>query len=110
MLSELNEYFNGDMSDDYWYDDALFLCEDILKEFSDDAWNELLKAIPNESIKWKIRLAECLGDIKEPYDLQCIMEMINKDNNDLFVAWNDSLKDIGVASLPEIDLRGNSKY
>ena len=27
MLNEFEEYIKGNFSDDYWYDDALFLCE-----------------------------------------------------------------------------------
>lgn len=103
MLSELNEYLNGDMSDDYWYDDALFICEDILKEFSDDKWKELLRVIPNENVRWKIHLAECMGNIENPYELQCILKMINTDNDDLFVACVDSLRCMDMSSLNELD-------
>lgn len=103
MLKELSEYLNGDMSDDYWYDDALFICEDILKEFSDKEWNELLSVIPNETVTWRIRLAECLGDIHSPFELQCIMKMINSENNDLLVACVDSLRDMDISLLKETD-------
>ncbi len=39
MLTELDEYLNSNISDDYWYDEALFICEDIIREFTDDDWN-----------------------------------------------------------------------
>jgi len=103
MLSELNEYLNADMLDDYWYDDALFICQDILKEFSDDSWMELLKAISNESERWRIRLAECMGDNQSPYEFQCIMKMIHIDNNDLFLACIDALRGMDLSFLQAVD-------
>lgn len=33
MLSELDEYLKSDMLEDYWYDNLLFICEDIIQEF-----------------------------------------------------------------------------
>lgn len=104
MLDELNVYLNGNnMSDDYWYDEALTICMDILKEFSDVEWIELLNKIPNANVVWKIRLAECLDDICSPYDLQCIIKMINTNNNDLFVACVDALRCMDISYLKETD-------
>lgn len=102
MLSEINEYLRGEMSEDYWYDDALFICEDILKDFSEDKWEELLKVISNESIRWKIRLAECVGNVGSSYELQCILQMIETDNEDLFVACVDSLRSMDMSTVVEV--------
>ena len=101
MLNELNEYLNGNMSEDYWYDEALFICQNILKEFSDNNWIDLLQTIPKKDIRWKIRLAECMGDNQSSYEFQCIMKMINTDNNDLFIACIDSLRNLDLSSLDE---------
>jgi len=49
------------------------------------------------------RLAECLGDIHSPFDLQCIMKMINAKNNDLLIVCVDSLRDMDISSLKETD-------
>lgn len=43
MLKELNKYLKGNMSDDYWYDDAIFICEYIINNFSDDDWEKVKK-------------------------------------------------------------------
>lgn len=97
MLNEINEYLSGDMSEDYWYDDALFICEDILKGFSEDKWKELLKAIQNENIRWKVRLAECMGNVGSSYEIQCILKMINMDDEELFVACVDTLRSMDMS-------------
>lgn len=102
MLNELNEYLKSNMLDDYWYDDALFVCEDIIREFSDVEWNELMQMIPKEDMQWNIRLAECLGDIDNPHAIDCITVMLNMDDDDLFVYCADSLIDMDI-SLFHID-------
>lgn len=101
MLNEINEYLNGDMSEDYWYDDALFICEDILKGFSEVKWEELLKVIPNENIRWKVRLAECVGNVGSSYEIQCILKMIDTDDEDLFVACVDTLRSMDMSIIDE---------
>ena len=87
------------MLDDYWYDSALFVCEDILKGFSDDEWEKLLEAIPNESVEWKKRLVECLGGLESPYELECIIRILDNANDDLLVACIDSLRSIDISTL-----------
>lgn len=99
MLNEINEYLSGDMSEDYWYDDALFICEDILKGFSESEWEELLKVIPNENIRWKVRLAECMGNVGSLYEIQCILKMIDTDDEGLFVACVDTLRSMDMSSI-----------
>lgn len=99
MLDEINEYLSEDMSEDYWYDDALFICEDILKGFSEAEWKELLKIISNQNIRWKIRLAECMGNIGSSYEIQCILKMIDTDNEDLFVACVDTLRSMDMSMM-----------
>jgi hypothetical protein len=101
MLDNLNEYLKNEMSDDYWYDSALFVCEDILKGFSDDEWKELLKTIPSESVEWKKRLVKCLGSLNSPHEIDCIIMMLSTENEDLFIACIDSLRNIDISPLQD---------
>ena len=102
MFKELDEYFKAEMLDDYWYDEALHICQEILKGFSDKEWTEVLKAIPVESTGWRMRLVECLGELKNPYEIECIVQALEVDDNeDLFVACIDSLRFIEFSTLPE---------
>jgi len=101
MLNELNVYLKSEedeMLDDYWYDSALFVCEDILREFSDEEWKKLVEEIPNESVMWQKRLVECLGELKSSYELECIMKIITTDDEDLFIACIDSLRNIDTTN------------
>lgn len=99
MLKELNVYLKGNMSEDYWYDDALFICEEILGGFSKYDWEVLLKSMSNETNEWKKRLVECLGDIHNSYELKVILELINTDNEELMIACIDSLRSVDLSKL-----------
>lgn len=109
MLRELDEYLKSDMLEDYWYDDALFICEDIIREFSDDNWKELEVDIPKEDERWNIRLVECLSDIDNEYALNCIMKMADTDNERLFITCVDSLRDRNISSLQLDDMKNKAK-
>lgn len=105
MLNELDEYLKSDMLEDYWYDDALFICEDIIREFSDAEWNELKDIIPKEDMRWNVRLVECLGDINNQYTLECIIKMVNTNNDDLFIVCVDVLRDMDISLLHLDDVK-----
>lgn len=100
MLSELNDYLKSDMLDDYWYDSALLICEDIIDEFSEDEWKELLNIIPKVDIRWNIRLVECISDIDNQYSLECILKLLSIEDDEIFVACVDALRDKDVTLVP----------
>lgn len=99
MLEELNVYLKGNTPDDYWYDSALFIYEEILMELSGNNWERLIETLPQEDVKWKIKLAECLGELGNSHEITCLLELIKTDNNDLLVACIDSLRSIDLSNL-----------
>lgn len=84
------------MLEDYWYDNLLFICEDIIQKFSLTEWNKLKNIIPKDDIRWNIRLVECLGDINNQHSIECILEMLNINNNDVFISCADALRDMDI--------------
>lgn len=100
MLSELNDYLKSEMLDDYWYDSALLLCEDIINEFSEDEWKELFNIIPKEDIRWNIRLIECVSDINNQHSIECIFKLLSIEDDEIFIACVDALRDKDVSLIP----------
>lgn len=84
---------------DYWYDCAILESTEILKQFSDNDWNLLLKQLNVKSLFWQKRLIECLGDLHNPYELEVILEIINTSDKDLFITCVDSLRFLDLAIL-----------
>ncbi len=95
-MYSLYDYLGSEMLDDFWYDDAILFCEDILKSFDNKDWEELYNIIPKQSNLWKKRLVECLGDINSEMALLCIF-ILSKDNDkDIFIACIDAIKDKNI--------------
>ena len=86
---------------DYWYDCGVIESTKILSAFTDFDWEYLLKNLSDKSIYWKIRLVECLGDLHNSYELRVILELIDTDDDKLFVSCVDSLRSINLCHLPE---------
>lgn len=94
-------YSDDNEPGDYWYDCGIIESTKILSSFTDSDWECLLANLNDKSIYWKIRLVECLGDLHNIYELQIILELIDIDNDELFVSCVDSLRSINLCSLPE---------
>lgn len=103
MLYEVEEYLKADLSDDHWYDDALFLCEELMKNFSDMEWETLISRSQQYDVKSQIWLAECLGDIGSRYSVEILLMLVQTENRDLLVACIDALRgaDISLLSAEE---------
>lgn len=99
MLNEFEEYIKGNFSDDYWYDDALFLCEDFLKHFSDLEWTLLISKMQNYDIQSQVRLAECLADVNNKYSVKILIILTQTENSNLLITCIDSLRDANFSLL-----------
>lgn len=99
MLNEVEEFLKGDLPDDHWYDDALFLCEDLLKKFSDMEWETLILKLQQYDVKCQIRLAECLGDIGSRYSVEILLMLVQTENRDLLVSCIDALRGTDISLL-----------
>lgn len=99
MLNELKKYIKGNFSDDYWYDEALFLCEDFLKHFSDSEWTAIISEIQNYDIQSQLRLAECLTYINNRYSVEILLKLTQTENKSLLITCIDSLRDADFSLL-----------
>lgn len=95
-FSELDEYLAGKMSEDYWYDSAIDICEDIIQEFSADDWTKLWNTLPHADKQWNIRLIECLGNIQDSRATKCILRLSNDESKDILIVCIDALRDINL--------------
>lgn len=101
MFEEFESLINDVFSDDYWYDVALFSCQEIINGFSDSEWNHLSQNLDGYSEKVKVRVAECLADIDNINSLSVIIKLSNTDSRELFIACIDSLRDMDLSSVSD---------
>ncbi|TGA96123.1 hypothetical protein E4665_16580 [Sporolactobacillus shoreae] len=99
MFTKVNEYLTDNIPMNYWYDECIFIVEDMLKNFEDEDWKNLYKELPHKEANWKVKLAECLGNLGNKYELECLLILINTNDNDLLIACADSLRNLDVSKL-----------
>lgn len=100
LVSELNVYLAGnDINMNYWYDDAILICESILSEFPEKNWKILIDMIEYQNDIWNKRLVECLDEVPRNYVITIVCKIIETDNEDLFVTCVDCLRRIDITDL-----------
>lgn len=101
MIKELNDYLGLSITDDYWYDELLVICNDILLDFSDSDWEELLAILPCKSPQWQKNLIESLAGIDTQFSLRCIFDVALSCDTDLFVICMDIMRDCDIGIMPK---------
>lgn len=96
MFKEFDEYISefeaDDFAIDYWYDEGVFIAQEMLQDFTEEDWNVLSLNLPVKSIGWKRRLAYCLHDGENIKQLEILLELIDSDDSELFELVVDSLR------------------
>lgn len=95
----LSDFINESEPSDYWYDCAILDATDILKKFNHRDWVLLLDQLNSKSLFWKKRLVECLGDLNNLYELDVLLNIINIDDEDLFISCVDSLRLLNLSHI-----------
>ncbi len=93
MYDELEKYLSGYFYPNYWYDEGVDIAQDIISHFTDDDWKLLLERLSKQDMEWKKRLAYCLYDNSNPYELSVLLELLNTDDDELLEISLDSLRD-----------------
>ena len=97
MFKELDLFLEDYATDDsgilnYWFDSAYEDAVAMLEQFSDEDWKELFKEINNRSDLWKERLIYCFEDKNNQYQIRLLEEMLNTENDALFIKVIDALR------------------
>ena len=101
MFQELNNYLNSPLNDDYWYDELVIICNDILLDFSTSEWESLLDILPTKSYQWQKKLCEALAGIDSQFSVRCILKIASSCDTNLFVTCMDTLRDLDTGSISE---------
>ncbi|MEK3786366.1 MULTISPECIES: hypothetical protein [Paenibacillus] len=114
MYEELDEYLSGEFTTDYWYDEGFSIAREMLEEFNNNDWEELLSQILSKSIDWQVRYAYCVdSDVNDDAVVKSLLLLTSVDDEELFTTSVDSLRvilnstNIGLVSTEEIMQRIN---
>ena len=99
MMEKIEALIYDKTSEDYWYDVSLFLCQELINNFSDIEWRQLSEKVSDYSESNKIRIVECLADVDNENSRDIILQLSKTESRDLFIVCIDSLRDMNLSSL-----------
>lgn len=90
---ELDELLTHEVTDDAWYDDGVFIAQEIIENFSANDWKELLKCFMSKNISWKKKLVYSFCDNNNLNEVYIIVQLLlNSNDDELFEICIDSLR------------------
>lgn len=108
MYKELDGYLSVFFTDDYWYDEGFQIAREMLEEFSDNDWENLLSDILSKSIDWQVRFAYCVdSDINDEAVIKSLVLLCDIESEELFETCIDSLR--VIVNSENIDVISNNE-
>lgn len=103
MVEEVIRYLTSNCSEDYWYDEGIFICDEIIEQMSETDWDMLGKSLLMMDVQSKVRLAECLADVSSTNSTEILIKLCSIDEGNLFVVCIDSLRDKELKKINDDD-------
>lgn len=92
MYKELDNLISADTTVDSWYDDGCVIAREILSGFSTSDWDELSNQVLSKPIDWQRKLAYCLDNECNEHELNILLLLLGKNDEELFEICIDTLR------------------
>lgn len=92
----MTDFIDENSSPDFWYDVAMEEAGNILSSFSYDDWSELIINLNNKPIEYKRKLASCLYNADNKFELMVLLNLVNTDDEELHTICMDSLRSFSI--------------
>ncbi|MCW4358143.1 hypothetical protein K3L72_10145 [Bacillus altitudinis] len=96
MYIELDKLLSADTTVDSWYDEGYILVSEILSYFSLNDWEELSNQVRNKPIEWQRKIAYCLDNECNEYELNILIDLLNINDKELFEICIDTLRSFPI--------------
>ncbi|WP_241257950.1 hypothetical protein [Bacillus sp. 3a] len=99
MFRELDILLSADTTVDSWYDDGCLIASEILSDFSLNDWEELSNQVLNKPIEWQRKIAYCLDNECNEYELIILIDLLNTNDKELFEICIDTLRSFPIEGI-----------
>lgn len=96
MFRELDNLLSADTTVDSWYDGGCLIASEILSDFSLNDWEELSNQMLNKPIEWQRKIAYCLDNECNEYELNILIDLLNTNDKELFEICIDTLRSFTI--------------
>ena len=80
MYEKVDAVLSEDSADNYFYDDEFIYVQELMSEFTDNDWENLIQGLKNKDDKYKIRLAYCIDKDSGLYGFNLLLDFLNESN------------------------------
>lgn len=91
MYKQVDIVLSEDSSDNYFYDDEFMYVQELIRQFTENDWKELILNLKHKEDKYKIRLAYCIDEDTGLNGFYLLLELL-KENDEVVEYALDSLR------------------
>jgi len=103
-FEKLVEELDHDYNPDYWSDHIKLRVGEQVDELSDEHWSRLETIWQNQSVGWRIRLAEASFLSEKPRTIDLLIEMLKSPEPEVGCAVAETLLEKNYQWSPEVSL------
>lgn len=93
MYKELDEFITEyQNTTDFWYDVGCVMASEKLLKFNPKDWEELSRIVHTKPLEWQKKLAYCLDNSCNRYELEILLSLLNTEDEELFEICIDTLR------------------
>lgn len=91
MFNQVDIVLSENSSDNYFYDDEFIYVQELIRQFTENDWKELILNLKHKEDKYKIRLAYCIDEDTGLNGFYLLLELL-KENDEVVEYALDSLR------------------
>ncbi|MED4046500.1 hypothetical protein P4640_26225, partial [Priestia aryabhattai] len=80
MYEKVDAVLSENSADNYFYDDEFMYVQELMSEFTNIDWENLIRGLKDKDDKYKIRLAYCIDEDNGVYGFNLLLDLLNESD------------------------------
>ena len=80
MYEKVDAVLSENSADNYFYDDEFMYVQELMSEFTNIDWENLIRGLKDKDDKYKIRLAYCIDEDYGVYGFNLLLDLLNESD------------------------------
>ena len=79
-VRKVDAVLSENSADNYFYDDEFMYVQELMSEFTNIDWENLIRGLKDKDDKYKIRLAYCIDEDNGVYGFNLLLDLLNESD------------------------------
>ena len=80
MYQKVDTVLSKNSADNYFYDDEFMYVQELMSEFTNIDWENLIRVLKDKDDKYKIRLAYSINEDNGVYGFNLLLDLLNESD------------------------------